>query len=157
MRGQGAIMDALLFMMIASAAAGLMIYTTSLYGASSNEQVASIYNYDYSANALIALHYAKDSGGVWFWSEFKNQIKAGTAVNYLSGSASGIWNSLSSSSPSRYTFLCWEYSVNPSRNGCYPLSYAGVTDSSLSTAMRTVYVSSVPMDGVTTIILKLYY
>ncbi len=153
MKGQGAVLDALLFMVIASGAATLMIFVSGLYASSTNDQIMTIYNYEYAGNALIALHYAKDSQDNWFWSELKDKLASDTPKEdveaYLGpeGNAESIWMTLNSSSPAGgKTFLCFD------REGINLLCYGGTEPTSL-----TVYTSSVKITPEIKVILKLYY
>ncbi len=153
MRGQGAILDALLFMVIASGAATLMIFVSGLYATSTNDQIMTIYNYEYAGNALIALHYAKDSQGNWFWNELKDKLASETPgediEGYLGpgGDAESIWATLKSSSPAGdKTFLCFV------GEGIDLPCYGGTEPNSL-----TVYTSSVKITPGIKVILKLYY
>lgn len=142
-KGQAAIMDALLFMLVSAGASALLIYVSALYGASTNDQVSAMYNYEYAGNALVALHYAQDKDGDWFWNEVREILNGNDpndVKNYISNS--GVWNYIIDSSPARYTFLCFD-------EICYP--------NEPDLEGRTVYTSSVAMDRHWTVILKLYY
>ena len=152
MRGQGAIMDAMLFMLIASAGAGLLIYTTSLFGTNTNKEIIAVYNYEYMSNALIALHYAKDNDGQWFWNSLKDHIESGDAAAYFSGPAKDVWASLNESSPSKYTAFCWDYR---SSEECYPYSADEIAD--IKSKSGTILSSSIKMDPLVTVYLRLYY
>lgn len=147
-KGQAAIMDALLFMLVSAGASALLIYVSSLYGASTNDQVSAMYNYEYAGNALIALHYAQDNDGKWFWNEVKERLneRPDEVEGYIDDS--GVWDSIVDSSPARYTFLCFD-------SICYSDSIK--TEQELEEEGRTVYTSSVAMDRHWTAILKLYY
>ena len=151
MKGQAAIMDALIFMLIASSAATLLLFVTTLYSSSTNDQIMTIYNYEYAGNALIALHYAKDTEGRWFWNELKAKLEYSPddVEDYLDGDASAIWGKVVESSPAgQGTFMCFEGAGL--RNGCYPFDEP-VPEST------TIYSSSVKMTPDITVILKLFY
>jgi hypothetical protein len=146
-------MDALLFMLIASAGAGLLIYTTSLFGTNTNREITAIYNYEYMSNAFIALHYAKDSDGLWFWNELPNRIEAGDAQGYIEGNNENIWRLVQDSSPAKYTVFCWE--TPNSDEECYSnydKAYADIKKES-----GTSLSSSIKMNARVTAYLRLYY
>jgi len=151
MKGQAAIMDALIFMLIASGAATLLLFVTGLYASSTNGQIATIYNYEYAGNALIALHYAQDSQGRWFWNELKGMVEGSDSQNeindYFTGYAKQVWENITSSSPAgQNTFLCFDGLLSK----CYPFD-------KVEPDTTTVYTSSVKITPYVTVILKLYY
>lgn len=74
MKGQAAIMDALIFMLVASAAGTLVIHISGIYGSSTTEQVSMIYNLEWVNNAVLALEYSQDNKGNWFWIELKTKL-----------------------------------------------------------------------------------
>ena len=151
MKGQAAIMDALIFMLIASGAATLLLFVSSMYSSSTNDQIMTIYNYEYAGNALIALHYAKDSEDRWFWNELKAKLLTGDyqeLADYFEGDAEMVWKNITHSSPAGgNTFMCFE-GAGLARD-CYPDE--DVPDST------TVYSSSVKITPTKTVILKLFY
>jgi len=145
-------MDALIFMMIASGAATLLLFVSGLYASSTNGQIMTIYNYEYGGNALIAIHYAKDSEGKWFWNELKAKLSESSPESevsgYLSGEAKSVWSNITYSSPTGNTFLCFE---GGGTDFCYPSkSQSGFTST-------TVYTSSVKITPDIDVIIKLYY
>jgi len=160
MKGQAAIMDALIFMLLASGAATLLFFASSLYASSTNSQLTSIYNNEYANNAMIALHYAQDTRGMWFWNEIRGIADTQDAVEtYLNGYAREVWTNITSSSPAgERTFLCFEGSIVPYCCG----GSTGSVDCHLDRTpsgyeRRTTYTSSVRISDVTTAVLKLYY
>ena len=170
MRGQGAILDALLFMVIASGAATLMIFVSGLYASSTNGQLMTIYNYEYAGNALIALHYAKDDQANWFWIQLRDKLASDTPRDdidsYLSqgGGANSVWTKLTSSSPAgKNTYLCFEGSAIdtlPDQDiPCYGTPGGGETNgfNMAEPDSPTVYTSSVKITEDVKVILKLYY
>jgi len=108
-RGQAAVMDALILMMICSAAATLLLYVGSLYGSNSNRQMIAIYNYEYSNTALLSLRYVLDINSEPFWENLKvmldssdPQISAVQIVNdYMQGPASNVFQTLTEASPGK--------------------------------------------------------
>jgi len=149
MRGQAAIMDALIFMLIASGASALLLFAAGIYSSSTNTQINTIYNYEYAGNALIALHYAKDEKGNWFWNELEKKLLSTdqTVIKaYMDGDAHLIWQNVTASSPAGETRLCFEGAglINP----CYPSEEPKST---------TVYTSSVKITPDIDVVLKLYY
>jgi hypothetical protein len=150
-KGQAAIMDALIFMLIASGAATLLLFVSSVYSSSTNDQIMTIYNYEYAGNALIALHYAKDSENRWFWNELKAKLLTGDyqeLEDYFSGDAKMVWKNITNSSPAgENTFIC--FTGAGLAKDCYP--DIDVPDST------TVYSSSVKITPTKTVILKLFY
>ncbi len=117
MKGQAAIMDALFFMTICAGAATMMFFTSGLYGSSTNQQIITIYNYEYGGTALVAMHYAKDLSGNWFWTELKNKLNDPNEVKvYLEDEAATVWANVTYSSPSKYVYLCF-YGT---QQYCYP-------------------------------------
>lgn len=157
MKGQAAIMDAFIFMLICSGAATLLLFVSSLYASSTNGQILTIYNYEYAGNALIALHYAKDSDGRWFWNELKTKLIGGdpaVITNYFEGGpASYVWKNIIESSPAGpdSTFLCFEGAVLP--DSCYPFD----KEADVALEKSTVHTSSVKISRSIIVILKLYY
>lgn len=123
-RGQGAIMDALFFILICGGAATLMFYTSGLYGESTSTQISSVYNYEYNGNALVALHYARDGQGNWFWNELKDKLdeseRKKKVTNYLDDTYPKIWSKLRNSAPGRYPFLCFKPDGKSEVEFCYP-------------------------------------
>ena len=163
MKGQAAVMDALIFMLIASGAATLLLFVSGLYSSSTNNQMTTIYNYEYGGNALIALHYAKDIQGKWFWNELKNKLNEdyadGIVLSYLQGDASGIWAKVIESSPAgKNTFLCFSGAVNFCC-GARQDSFDCASDVPLPSKYgdSTVYSSSVGITSQNTVLIKLYY
>ena len=147
-------MDALIFMMIASGAATLLLFVSGLYASSTNGQIMTIYNYEYGGNALIAIHYAKDSDGKWFWNELKNKLLGQSAESevkdYLSssGGAADIWSKVLESSPAQTTLLCFEGASFLDK--CYP-SENDAPESNM------IYSSSVKITPDIDVLIKLYY
>lgn len=127
LKAQAAVMDGFFFMLICGAAATLMFYTTGLYGASTNRQIITIYNYEYEGTALVTLHYAKDAAGQWFWLQMKDKLASnqpppndpkGLVMNYFNNAngASKIWDKIVETSPSQHPVL---YFSGPSSFYCY--------------------------------------
>jgi len=108
-RGQAAVMDALILMMICSAAATLLLYVGSLYGSNSNRQMIAIYNYEYSNTALLSLRYVLDGNTEPFWETLKVMLDSSDphihAVqivrDYLQGPASNVFQTLTDASPGK--------------------------------------------------------
>ena len=73
-KGQAAITDALIFMLIASAAASLLLYVSGLYGSSTTKQVYFAYSNQFVKDSLVTLHYLDDSSGNRFWLEMRRQM-----------------------------------------------------------------------------------
>ena len=155
-------MDALIFMLLTSGAATLLFFASSLYATSTNGQLTSIYNNEYANNAVIALHYAQDTRGMWFWNEIRRIADERINVeSYLNSEATQVWTNITSSSPAgERTFLCFEGS-----SIAVPYCCGGSTGSvncnldktPSGYERRTTYTSSVRISDVTTAILKLYY
>ena len=150
-------MDALIFMLISSSAATLLIFVSGIYASSTNSQITTIYNYEYGGNALIALHYAKDTDGRWFWNELKKKVQGNDVYaveTYLNGAAKPIWSNITDSSPAggENTFLCFE----GAGIDCYPQNPEDAFEDAFT---RTVYTSSVKISSYpdVTVIIKLYY
>lgn len=150
MKGQAAIMDALIFMLIAAGASTLLLFVSSLYASSSNVQIMAMYNYEYGGNALIALHYAKDDKGRWFWNEIKNLVEKYDSKgidDYLNGHAEMVWKNVTYSSPAGdRTYLCFKSS---SFSHCYP--------SDSEPEHINVHTSSVKITPQMDAIIKLFY
>lgn len=164
MKGQAAIIDALFFMLICAGASTLLFYTSGLYGASTNRQVITIYNYEYAGTALVSLHYAKDTADDWFWSELKDKLgesNSETLVStyfgsqYARGRAYHIWEALKGSSPSGDMFLCFSSGTD---TFCYPNNNP-LTDASYE--RKSAYTSSVNLidknRGAWEVSIRLYY
>jgi len=148
-------MDALIFMLIASGAGTLLFFVSGLYSTSTNNQIMTIYNYEYAGNALIALHYAKDSNGKWFWNELKNRaimLDWDAQLNdYFATGGPGepVWNTLVASSPAPKTSLCFKTTAfGGADEFCKDSSALGCS---------TVYSSSVKITAYTTVLFKLCY
>lgn len=156
MRGQAAIMDALIFMLVASGAATLLLFVAGIYSSSTNTQITTIYNYEYGGNALIALHYAKDEQGKWFWNELKNKLLSSSQADveaYLTGNAKYIWQNITASSPAgQNTTLCFQGAAFSTGQviPCYPFSKP-------EPVSTTIYTSSVKITPDINVIIKLYY
>jgi len=153
MKGQAAIMDALIFMLVASGAATLLLFVAGIYSSSTSTQINTIYNYEYGGNALIALHYAKDEQGRWFWNELEGKLTAASQADveaYMNGDARFIWQNITSSSPAgQNTTLCFE-GAGLGATPCYPFNRP-------EPASTTVYTSSVKITPDIDVIIKLYY
>jgi len=158
-------MDGMIFMLIAAGAATLLLFTSSLYSASTNNQIMKIYNQEYGGNALVALHYAKDNNGAWFWNELRGRFDAGvtpTDIAFYLSSASGakqVWENLTYSSPAGgTTYLCFK---SVASNYCCGKNSSGFSclrnNPPDEFVNRTVYTSSVKITSDTTIFLKLFY
>ena len=156
MKGQAAIMDALIFMLVASGAATLLLFVAGIYSSSTNTQITTIYNYEYGGNALIALHYAKDEQGKWFWNELKNKLLSSSQADvedYLNGDAKYIWQNITASSPAgQNTALCFQGAAFSTGQAipCYPFSKP-------EPVSTTIYTSSVKITPDINVIIKLYY
>ncbi|MBI1973998.1 hypothetical protein HYS54_04245 [Candidatus Micrarchaeota archaeon] len=74
MKAQAAITDALIFMLVSSAAATLLLYVTGLYGSSSTKQLFFSYTNQFTQDSLVTLHYVTDSEGKRFWLEMKSRL-----------------------------------------------------------------------------------
>ena len=101
-KGQASVMDAFFFLMICSAAAALMIYTSGLYGANTSRQMAMVYNFEFASNTLVSLNYAVDSGGVnTFFDGLATALTGGRigVQNYLNAEGQNIFNKLTQISP----------------------------------------------------------
>lgn len=163
-KGQAAIMDALIFMLIAAGAASLLLYISGLYNSSTNSQVISIYNYEYAGNALISLHYARDSDDHWVWLELKKKLAMSSpeseVIDYLD--TTDIKAHITRSSPTSCTFLNFRRE-STGEEIYYPESCDKATATFTPDELkdRPVYTSSVhtrdSMGDVWTVILKLYY
>ena len=153
-------MDAFIFMLICSGAATLLLFVSSLYASSTNGQILTIYNYEYAGNALIALHYAKDSDGRWFWNELKAKLlgddRDTAVIQYFdatTGPAAAMWRNITESSPAGpdSTFLCFEGAGLS--DSCYPFG----EEAAVMAEKSTIHTSSVKISNSVTVILKLYY
>lgn len=154
-------MDAFIFMLICSGAATLLLFISSLYASSTNGQILTIYNYEYAGNALIALHYAKDTDGKWFWNELKVKLRGNDADTSIAqyfdaaggGAAADIWRNITESSPAGpdSTFLCFDGAGL--LESCYPFG----EEADVMADKSTVHTSSVKISRTITVILKLYY
>ena len=105
-KGQSSIIDAFLFILVCSSAAGLMIYTAGLYGLNNSKQVSMAYNFEYINNALISMHYMQDISNKFFWNQLSIKLaddssRIDTQV-YLSGNAKNIWGNLTETMPSSH-------------------------------------------------------
>ncbi|MEM0372793.1 MAG: hypothetical protein QXO69_03090 [archaeon] len=146
LKAQSAVMDGIIFVLVCAAASTLMFYTASLYGASTNRQIITIYNYEYEGTALVTLHYAKDSAGNWFWLELKKILSKNTAQGdveaYFRNKAAGVWDNLVASSPSQDSVL---YFSGPSSFYCRGKTSASVACGALPAdfSAKTVFSSSV--------------
>jgi len=102
-RAQAAVMDALVLMMICSAAATLLLYVTSIYGSNSNRQIMAVYDYEYANTALLSLRYVDDNDGNSFWGSLKTVLTETDAhmamEKYFSQNATTIFSKLMDSSP----------------------------------------------------------
>ena len=117
MRGQAAVMDSMMFLLIASGAATLLLYVSSIYGSSTNQQIIAMYNYEFGSDALASLHYAKDADGKYFWKELKTKLAdSETATKtYLNDKVAALWQKLKDASPSQCPFLCFETASGQTR------------------------------------------
>lgn len=152
-KGQGAIVDALFFMLICSASATLLFYVSSIYGQSVNQQVSAIYNYEYTGNALVSLR-AADS--YTFWNGLREIVLDGTEeemIDYID--ESGVWEEVNRSSPSEYAFLCFE-GTGCGVEQCYPESYDGKEERGFR-GEYIAYTSSTRIEPGCRAILKVYY
>jgi|GEM_PF-2504095 len=140
-KGQSSIIDAFLFVIICSSAAGLMIYTSGLYGLNNSKQVSMAYNFEFVNNALISMHYAQDNSGDFFWNRLSDLLggdcspppigfttidcQKNNVQNYLNGDAKDILGNFSSVSPSNH----FVFNFNSYSNNfyCYPSSASGYT------------------------------
>lgn len=160
-RGQAAIMDALFFMTICSGAAVLLFSASASYNSNTNNQIASIYNYEYASTALISLQlvkYTDTSGSVkWLWSEIGKALIADNPeaeTDKVLKTPGGVWTALTGTSPTSNIRLCFS-----SENGgfCIP----GAASDSAFAKLKTVYASTVNMkdfDGNKwTVSFSLYY
>ena len=125
MRGQSAIMDGLIFLLVSSMASGLLIYVSGLYAESSNAQLNSAYSQEFASSAMIALHYAKDSKGNSFWNGLASAGSSGMD-SYLENAGKDVWDSLKAKAPSKNVFFCFD-GVSPlchPQMGDYPNQYS---------------------------------
>lgn len=160
-------MDSLIFMLIASGAATFLLFVSSLYVTSTNSQLTTIYNYEYAGNAMIAMHYAKDDGGAWFWNELKSKFSSADpdevqsdVSHYLESGAKSVWKNISYSSPAgANTILCFEGvgvgfccgdTEHPDHVSCGDVVPAYFQN-------MTIYTYSTKVSSDITAMLKLYY
>ena len=106
-RGQSAVLDALVLLMICSATATLLLYVVTLYGSNTNKQVMGIYNYEYANTALLALRHVTDDSEIKFWQVLKDENHLASVDPLTSireyfqqnGDANEIFNRLTNSAP----------------------------------------------------------
>ena len=157
-KGQAAVTDALIFMMICSGAASLLAYVAGLYGTSTNEQMLTIYNYEFAGTALVSLHYAEDDDGHRFMVKVKEKLAKVTAsdptpiTDYLDGLAhDSVWDKLYKASPTATITLCFKSGTG--NEICYP--------SAGSSMIQRIFTSSVSLKDDNnkqwTMAIKLYY
>jgi len=157
MKAQAAIVDALFFMFICASASALLYFTAGIYGSNTNQQMASLYNYDYLRTAMLALHYAKDNNGKWFFNELEEKLKNNPPTNvgnYLSGDASNVWGNITSSAPAENVAL---HFTGSNDFYCYNPYSGGVTCDSSFTPGNVVYAYSVKVNDEWTVSLELHY
>lgn len=160
-KGQGAVTDALFFMLICSISATLMLYVSSIYGQSINQQISAIYNYEYTGNALVSLKSAENYG---FWNGLRDKVLTqgkGEMTNYID-SHSGVWDKVEESSPTNNTFLCFSGSMCAGTPPyCYPNSgssqYQGENEREFREKNSISYTSSTRLEAGCEAILKVYY
>jgi len=119
-RGQGAIMDALFFLLICAVSSTLLFYVSSIYGQGIDQQISSIYNLEYTGNALVALQSHNDHH---FWYDLRKRVmdageyEENEVEEYIDDEE--VWEDVEASSPSPYPFLCFEGCDNAD-GYCYP-------------------------------------
>ncbi len=167
-KGQSGVMDAMMFMIITSGAVGMLLFVSGLYAESTNQQVLSSYSYEYAGNALVALHYARDDKGDWFWRKLAEKYDSehpDELEEYLEGDAGNVVEKVRLSSPSPQTYLCvLDSSVNPLKAMCYSMTPDDVgvlqTDydnpNPCGPGMQS-YSYAVPLDGVKSVSVILCY
>jgi hypothetical protein len=158
-KGQAAVTDALIFMLICSGAATLLTYVAGLYGTSTNTQMLTIYNYDFAGTALVSMHYAEDDNDDRFWLKLKEKLTDVTSLNhdpvldYLQGPAyTNVLEKLEQSSPTPNTYLCFE-KQGTSINFCYSPAGAVETRYGFTHAVDTKDND----EDKWSVVLKLYY
>ena len=169
-KAQAGVMDTMIFLLVASGAATLLIYIAGAYGTSANQQIAAIYNYEFAGNALVALHYAQDAEGNWFFDKVKETLALNTPESlalgtpekaitaYLNGDAAAIWEKLVASSPTKCVALRF---TPPASIDEFEYPDPATRGDGCITTNRPVYASSLNIhddDGVKwTVSIRLYY
>ena len=158
MKGQSSVMDGLIFMLVCSSAATLLFYTASLYGANTNTQISSVYNYEYAGTALVTMHYAQDNDNNWFWSELSRKLHdtdpQSSVVNYVKNNAPSVWNNISLAAPSSNVVL--EFDGAP-KFYCSGRDASAFSCSLAEPQSNTIFSSSSRMDGDWVVVLRLQY
>lgn len=161
-KGQAGVMDTMIFLLVASGAATLLIYIAGAYGNSANQQIAAIYNYEFAGNALVALHYAQDANGDRFFDKIKENLASDTPANavntYLGRDAAAIWQKLVASSPTR----CVALRFTPAEGtGEFEYPNPATREDDCLTLNRPVYASSLNIhdddNAKWTVSIRLYY
>ncbi len=127
MRGQGGVLDAILFALISVSASVIMIYTASVFLSGTDNLMLSMYSYQIAKNAWISLMYSNDGDKCSIEQGFVfvkiRKLLAGESVDgvgsipeYFDGPGKGIWERIYESIPANYS-LCFE---KGSSRICYP-------------------------------------
>lgn len=127
MRGQGGVLDAILFALISVSASVIMIYTASVFLSGTDNLMLSMYSYQVAKNAWISLMYSNDGDTCSLEQGFVfvkiRKLLAGESVDgvtniseYFEGPGNEIWERVYRSIPANYS-LCFESS---SVRICYP-------------------------------------
>ena len=141
MRGQGAIMDGLFLMMIASSCGVTLIYVAGLYGSNTNIQTISLYNYEYGGNAMVALQYASlpAPSTQTFWTRLEEVLDPSSTVgftDFMDVEAATLWADATRYAPTEKVYLCVKKDVTVPVEECYT-TWLGTLD-----PKSTVYVTS---------------
>lgn len=119
-------MDGLILVLVISGAVTMLVLVSGMYAASTRNQVLGSYSYEYAGNALVALHYARDSDGNWFWLQLEEKRESsdpsGDTEDYLKANLDLI-EKISASSPAGTNLLC--FSSSGSFSDCYNLNNNG--------------------------------
>ncbi len=123
--GQAAMMDALFFLLLCSVSATLLFYVSSLYGQGIDQQISTLYNYEFTSNALLSLMNTNDNE---FWNGLRDkldqeQVSFSKVRDNISDS--GVWEDVMNATPSQSTFLCFKgprCGHGPELK-CYPHNY----------------------------------
>ncbi|MBS3060066.1 MAG: hypothetical protein J4432_01005 [DPANN group archaeon] len=178
-KGQAAMMDALIFMLIASGAATLLIFAAGLVGSSTNEQLITIYNLQYANVALVAFFHGQDTNGDFILTRL-SEITALTSDNtkistdltaYFENTGPGtpdgpgkdVFTKLKNSSPSSSVILCFQIQGRE-QQVCYarlepgePLGLRQEKIDSVNEGTRQVVSASAPLKEGVEVILKLAF
>ncbi|RLG21821.1 hypothetical protein DRN74_00120 [Candidatus Micrarchaeota archaeon] len=143
MKAQAAIVDAMLFVIVASIASILVIFSAGQYGISTLRQASSAYAYEFINSALVAMHY-EGGGEDYFWPELYKELsnprlQISDLSSFLCTDYPELYKNLTKYSPGNFS-LCFEKDSNifcmyKDSNGCvvsngypsksYPNTYVG--------------------------------